>query len=66
MSENIQVKVNDVYVEFYAKPEQGAFYEVGKYGDIGEFYIPMDADGSPSTYDGEPDVITIEVKWQDA
>lgn len=62
MTQNIKVKVGNTDVEFYAKPEQGAYYEVGTNGEIGALYIPMNANGTPDI----ENVGEIEVKWEDA
>ena len=57
-----EVEVNGEKAFFYAKPEHGAFYEVGFNGEIGTLHVPMNADGSPDIQNlGE-----IEVEWANA
>ena len=63
--QNTTLKINyeGTDYEFYACPEHGCFYEVGFKGEVGEFYIPMNADGTPDLYGGP---CTIEVTWENA
>jgi len=54
-------------VTFTAYPEHGAWYEDPTDGGrVGTLYVPMNADGSMATFDGEPDVGEIEVAYEDA
>jgi hypothetical protein len=55
-----EAEYNGQKTVFYAKPEHGAFYEVGFNGEIGTLYVPMNADGSPDIQNlGE-----VEVEWE--
>lgn len=57
-----QIELNGEKTVFYAKPEHGAFYEVGFNGEIGTLHVPMNADGTPDLENlGE-----IEVEWANA
>jgi hypothetical protein len=53
--------LNNQEVSFYAKPEHGAFYEVGFNGEIGSLHCPMNADGTPDI----ENIGEIEVAWGD-
>ena len=46
MLRNVYVQIGEESFEFYPKEEHGAYYQVGKLGEIGEFYIPMNWDGT--------------------
>ena len=52
---------NNEEVIFYAKPEHGAFYEIGSNGEIGSLHCPMNADGTPDI----ENIGEIEVAWGD-
>jgi len=59
---NVIVEIGGESFEFYAKKEHGAYYQVGKLGEIGEFYIPMNEDNSADI----ENVGEIEVEWENA
>lgn len=59
----LTVNVDGTEYQFYPCKEHGCFYEVGCTGQVGEFFIPMNADGTPDLYDGP---CTIEVTWENA
>lgn len=36
-------------IRFYPDYNKGAFYQIGTKGEIGSFYMPMNADNTPDT-----------------
>lgn len=59
---NVEIEIGGEMFWFYPKEGHSAYYQVGKLGEIGEFYIPMNKDGSADV----ENVSEIEIEWENA